>query len=195
MPALAKTNYLGKVVWLGRVADRAAELRSKPMTTVRASFEGLDGESHSGLTRGSCARVTTQYPRNTEIRNTRQVCIVSSEEMEQVAKRMGLDHFDPEWCGASMVITGIPDFSHIPPSSRLQINGGTTLTVDMENRPCNLPAKVIEEDAPGFGKAFKSAANGLRGVTAWVEREGEISLGDEIALHIPDQPLWQPNNS
>lgn len=192
MPALVKTDYIGKIIWLGHVADRAAALRSKPLSSVNASFKGLDGEDHGGLTRASCARVTMQYPRNTEIRNTRQICIVSAEELMQIAARMGLDQFDPEWCGASMVIEGIPDLSHIPPSTRLQINNVATLTVDMENRPCNLPAKVIEEDAPGFGKAFKSAAKDLRGVTAWVEREGEIALGDDVTVHIPDQPVWRP---
>jgi len=53
-----------------------------------------------------------------------------------------------------------------------------------------LPAKVIDEDAPGFGKAFKSASQGRRGVTAWVEREGVLRLGDVMRLHIPDQPVW-----
>ncbi|HKK85364.1 MAG TPA: sulfurase, partial [Roseovarius sp.] len=85
---------------------------------------------------------------------------------------------------------GIPDFTHVPPSSRLQTEAGTTLVVDMENRPCHLPAKVIDEDAPGFGKAFKSASQGRRGVTAWVEREGGLRLGDVMRLHIPDQPVW-----
>jgi hypothetical protein len=65
-----------------------------------------------------------------------------------------------------------------------------TLVVDMENRPCHLPAKVIDEDAPGHGKAFRAAAAGRRGVTAWVEREGWLRLGEVLRLHIPDQPAW-----
>ena len=80
----------------------------------------------------------------------------------------------------------------MPPSSRLQFTSGATLTVDMENRPCHLPAPVIDEDAPGHGKAFKAAAKGRRGVTAWVEREGALHLGDEVVLHIPDQRVWAP---
>lgn len=65
-----------------------------------------------------------------------------------------------------------------------------TLVVDMENRPCHLPAKVIEAHAPGFGAKFKRAALGRRGVTAWVEREGRLALGQMLRLHIPDQPVW-----
>ena len=46
-------------------------------------------------------------------------------------------------------------------------------------------------DEPGHGKAFKPAAHGRRGVTAWVEREGPLTLGDELRLHVPDQRNWQ----
>ena len=192
MPALKKTEFVGEITWLGRVADRQVALRSAPARQVTASFSGIEGEAHSGLTRPSCARVTQQYPKGTEIRNTRQICIVSEEEMSEVAQRMGLDRFDPVWCGASMVVRGIPDFTHIPPSSRLQTERGTTLTVDMENRPCVLPAPEIEKDAPGYGKSFKAAAYGRRGVTAWIEREGEIVVGDVVTLHVPDQRAWAP---
>ncbi len=34
------------------------------------------------------------------------------------------------------------------------------------------------------------SATGRRGVTAWVEREGALVLGDHLRLHIPDQPAW-----
>ena len=33
------------------------------------------------------------------------------------------------------------------------------------------------------GNRFKGAAKGKRGVTAWVEREGDIYLGDTLTLH------------
>jgi len=61
----------------------------------------------------------------------------------------------------------------------------------MENRPCSLPARPIEAQHTGVGGAFKAAAQGRRGVTAWVEREGVFRLGDDITLHIPDQRGWQ----
>ena len=61
----------------------------------------------------------------------------------------------------------------------------------MENRPCVLPAREIEQDSPGHGPKFKAAAKDRRGVTAWIEREGVLKLGDELRLFIPDQPAWQ----
>jgi len=104
---------------------------------------------------------------------------------------MGLEKLDPSWLGASIVISGLPDFTHVPPGSRIQTSGGTTFTVDLENEPCNLPAKEIEIDNPNFGKSFKSAAKGRRGITAWVERPGALSIGDVVHLFVPTQRQWQ----
>jgi hypothetical protein len=58
----------------------------------------------------------------------------------------GIARLDPSWFGASVVLRGIPDFSHIPPSSRLKNDAGTTLTIDMQNRPCHLPIAEIKVD-------------------------------------------------
>jgi len=155
-----------------------------------ATFEGFAGEAHSGLTRKSDTRVRALYAPGTEIRNTRQFSILSHEDLTRIASEMGLEHLDPCWLGASMVIKGIPEFTLIPPSSRLRFASGATLTVDVENRPCVYPAKIIEKAAPGKGKAFLPAARRRRGVTAWVECEGAIELGDTLTLFLPDQPAW-----
>lgn len=190
MAALKRTAFTGRIAWLGRVPDREAGLVSAPVEALMARFDGPEGESHGGLTRPACSRVAGLYPRDTPIRNVRQFSILGAEDLAAIALAMGLDALDPALVGATMVIEGIPDFSHLPPSSRLQAEGGATLVVDMENRPCVLPAKPIDTVAPGFGKAFKPAASGRRGITAWVEREGLLRLGDTVRLHIPDQPVW-----
>ena len=192
-PALIPTDYYGTITWLGYVPHRdAQEIETVALDEMALTFAGHAGEVHAGLTRPSCSRVVAQHPVGTEIRNVRQVSVVSAEELAVVAEKIGLEAFDPAWVGASVVVQGIPDFSHIPPSSRLQGPGGATLTVDMQNRPCQLPAKTIEAVRPGHGKAFKPAAQGLRGVTAWVEREGCLHLGDTLRLHVPDQSAWSP---
>ncbi len=190
MAALKPTTVFGTITWLGRVADRDAALQSVALSEIMAWFAGPEAEAHGGLTRPSCSRVLGQYKRNTEIRNTRQFSILGAEDLAEIAARMGLSALDPALLGANMVIAGIPDFSHLPPSSRLQSVTGATLVVDMENRPCTLPTPPIEALHPGFGKAFKPAAQGKRGITAWVEAEGLLRVGDQIRLHIPDQPVW-----
>jgi hypothetical protein len=191
MPALKPTSFLAEVIWMGVVSNNdRAELMADPLEAMDLTFEGIAGSVHGGLTRASCSRVTAQYAKGTAIRNERQLSIVSAEELAQIAAKMGLDSVDPVRVGASMVIKGIPDFSHVPPSSRLQAPSGATLAVDMENRPCHLPARSLEVAHPGQGKRFKTAAKGLRGVTACVAAEGRIALGDHLTLHIPDQPVW-----
>ena len=191
MPELVPTDHYGEIIWLGRVASREASLRSDGVDQVTATYAGIEGEDHSGLTRPSCVRVKSQYPEGTEIRNTRQLSILSAEELAEIAADIGVAEMNPEWLGASMVVKGIADFSHVPPNSRLQSDGGTTLTIDMLNGPCNWPGKEIESDAPGHGEAFKAAAMGKRGVTAWVEREGSLRVGEKLRLHIPGQRVWQ----
>lgn len=192
MPALIPTEHTATVTYLGHVPDRGAALASAPLRRVEAGWGGVETESHAGLTRPSDSRVLAQYERGTEIRNVRQFSIVSAENLAQIAQNMGVAELRPEWLGASICIEGIADFSHVPPSARLQNAGGTTLTIDMQNRPCTLPAPVIAQHFPDQAKLFKSAAVGLRGVTAWVERPGLIALGDVFTLHIPDQRAWAP---
>ena len=190
MPALIPTSFEGVIAWLGVVQAALGVLPSQAETEVFASFAGVAGEVHGGVTRASCSRVTGQHPRGTEIRNVRQFSVLSAEELALIAQGMGLAVLDPGLLGASLVISGIPDFTHLPPSSRLQFDGGATLVVDMENRPCTVPAKEIEAVEPGFGKKFKPAAKDLRGVTAWVEREGVLRVGAKVRLHVPDQRAW-----
>lgn len=191
MPALIPTSFYGNIIWLGVVVNRKAALESAPVWSLQADFAGPVGDAHSGLTRLSDSRVTSQYPKGVIIRNVRQFSILGAEDLAAIASKMGISSIDPALVGASMVIEGLPDFSHIPPSSRLQGEGGATLVVDMVNRPCSLPAKPIDARFPGFGKSFKAAAVGRRGVTAWVEREGVLRLGERVRLHVPDQPVWR----
>jgi hypothetical protein len=190
MPVLKPTDYRARIVWLGLVRDRDVALQAEAVDALVATFAGPEGEAHGGLTRPSCSRVTAQYPKGTTIRNTRQFSGLSAEDLAEIAARMGVERLDPALVGATMVVEGIPDFSHVPPGSRLQAEGGATLVVDIENRPCTLPARPIEGRHPGYGAKFKAAAQGRRGITAWVEREGTFTMGEAVRLHVPDQPVW-----
>lgn len=190
MPELVPTDFHATVTWMGTVPVDRPDIRSQAIPSAQLSYAGLANDHHGGLTRPSCVRVKSQYAPGTEIRNTRQLSILSVEELAVIAAQIGVDAIDPVLLGASIVVKGIPDFTHIPPASRLQGETGTTLTIDMLNGPCNLPAREIEKEAPGHGKGFKAAALGRRGVTAWVEREGMLSVGDRLRLHVPGQRAW-----
>ncbi|GAB4286019.1 MAG: hypothetical protein Kow0058_05410 [Roseovarius sp.] len=190
MPELTPSGHDARIVWLGVVAARAESIRSAPRARLSAGFGGIAGDAHAGLTRAACTRAAPLHPRGCEIRNTRQLSIVAAEELAEIARALDLEALDPAWLGATMVVEGIPDFSHLPPASRLQAPAGTTLVVDLQNRPCQYPAREIERERPGRGRAFLAAARGRRGVTAWVERAGPLALGDALRLFIPDQRPW-----
>jgi MOSC domain-containing protein YiiM len=193
MPALVPTDFFGEVVWLGAVmSEDGPALLSEKLERLDLGFAGVSGAVHEGTTRASCVRVEDQYPEGTEIHNERQLSLLSAEELDDVAVNIGLDSIDPARLGANIVLKGIPDFTHVPPGSRLQGPSGVTLTVDMENLPCNIPARSIEKAHPGHGKGFKAAAAGNRGVTAWVARPGELVLGETMRLHVPGQRAWTP---
>ncbi|CAD0184855.1 Putative metal-sulfur cluster biosynthesis proteins YuaD [Ruegeria sp. THAF57] len=191
MPVLRETEFTGEIVWLGHV-PAGQSIRASGVREMSLGFAGAAGERHEGVNRSSCVRMKNLYPQGTEIRNVRQLSVLSEDEMQATAAEMGLDALDPSYLGVSILLRGIPDFTHVPPSSRLQGPDGVTITVDMENRPCVIPGREVEADLPGHGAAFKPAAKGRRGVTAWVERPGVLKLGDRLKLFVPDQRAWAP---
>lgn len=186
---LKKLDARSEAILINTAPDE--DLSSNRISKVRVTYAGFDGESHSGLVRASCVRVRGQYAEGTEIRNTRQISIVSIEELALIAESMGIDALEPEWVGANLLVSGIPDFSRIPPSTRMIFAGGASLVVDLENSPCKYPGEIIERHHPGKGGLFAKAAYGRRGVTAWVEREGSIAMGEDIRVHIPPQRIYE----
>ena len=193
MPILTPTAIYGDVVYLGVNRDRAQSLESAPIEEAVVSLEGFEGESHSGLTRPSCSRVKLQYPRGTEIKNARQLTILSEEELTEIGAAMGLPApVKPEWIGANITLRGVPQLTMLPPGARLIFDEGVSIAVDMENGPCKFPAEVIEALHPGKGLSFPKHAMGKRGVTAWVERAGRLKVGERCRLHVPPQRLYQP---
>ena len=190
MAILNSTNIEGKVVSLLVNSNPGNGLATEQVGSATVQYDGIAGDCHAGLTRPSCTRVRRLYPVGTEIRNVRQITIVSVQDLAKIAAKMGVPHLKPEWLGANILLSGIPDFTLVPPSSRLIFSSGASLVVDMENEPCKYPGDIIEEHCPGFGKLFAYCARGLRGITAWVENQGDINIGDSIALHIPPQRIY-----
>ena len=190
MGMLTPTSITARIEFLGVNTDDS-DLTTTAVNAINVSYAGFEGDSHSGLTRGACVRVVKQYSRGTEIRNVRQISALSVEELDQIRSTMEIAPLQPEWVGANLVVSGIPEFSQVPPCSRLIAENGTALVVDMENAPCRFPGDIIEQHHPGKGNRFPKAAVGKRGVTLWVEREGSLNTGDTLRLHIPPVCTWQ----
>jgi MOSC domain-containing protein YiiM len=190
MPLLTRLETVGRVEALLKNGDRANGLEKSRVEGVKLRFEGVEGDCHSGLTRPADVRTIKQYPRDTPIRNVRQLSLLSTEELADIAGIMEIAEVRPEWVGANMVTTGIPDLTLLPPSSRMQFPSGATIVVDMENEPCRYPAEIIAKHNPDHKVGFVKAAKHKRGLTAWVEREGDVAVGDAITVWIPPQRLY-----
>ncbi|HEY7908837.1 MAG TPA: hypothetical protein VIC60_08170 [Thermomicrobiales bacterium] len=163
-------------------------LVSARVPEVRATLKGLEGDRHAGFTRLADARVP-QYPRGTEIHNSRQVSLVAEEELAEIAANMGVPVIEPEWIGANLVLRGVPHLSHLPPMTRVYFPELAALALEGENHPCLFPGKAIQHAypaMPGLGKQFPKAAYHLRGVVGWVERAGMIREGDTVRIALPD---------
>ncbi|MBX2884246.1 MAG: MOSC domain-containing protein [Granulosicoccus sp.] len=189
MAILKKTNITGSCDCV-LINQDSTDLETTAINEADVGFEGFAGDIHSSLTRSSCVRVKTQYPQGTEIRNVRQLSIVSSEELDTIAQKMQVSNVDPAWVGANLLLSGISDLTLLPPGSRLIFSGGVSLVVDMENEPCKYPGEIIDRHFPGRGKYFVKAAIGRRGITAWVERGGCLKTGESVSVHMPPQRLY-----
>ena len=187
---LTKLSFAGTVDVLLASPDRDGGLEKQWVPEAHFLFSGMEGDCHAGMTRKSDSRMLKQYKRNTEVRYSRQVSILSLEELAEVAERMGIPAVKPEWVGANMVIRGIPDLTLLPPSTRLQFPSGAMIVVDAENHPCRYPADIIAKHHPEARKGFVSAAMHKRGVVGWVEAEGVVRKGDAITIWLPPQRLY-----
>ncbi len=187
---LTKLTFHGAVEQLLANPNRDSGLEKQPVSEIRLLFSGVEGDCHGGLTRKSDSRMLKQFKRNTPVRNSRQLSILSVEELAEVAARMGIPAVKPEWVGANLVTRGIPDLTLLPPSSRLQFSSGAMIVVDMENHPCRYPADIIQRHNPEQKMGFVKAAMHKRGVVGWVEAEGIVRPGDSITVWIPPQRIY-----
>ena len=186
-----KKKLVGIVISIFVGRDPEA-LEKMPVTSVNVTLEGFEGDKHAGLTRLSDVRVP-HYPPGTIIRNTRQVSIVSMEELEQIAEALKVPAISADWLGANLNLVGIPNLTQLPPSTRLFFPRDAVLVIDGENEPCIGPGRVIQKhypDVPRLTSAFPKAALHKRGLVAWVERAGMICNGDVVRVDIPPQVMY-----
>ncbi len=190
MAQLKEISCVGHVVGCYLSPDRNSGLEKVARTRLEITLDGVVGDCHSGRTRPSDSRTLTQYKRGIDIFNSRQFSIASVEDLADVATRMDIPEVKPEWIGANLLIKDIPDFTLLPPGSRLMFSSGATVIVDLENHPCKYPAEVIERHHPGKGLSVPKLAMKKRGVVAFTEHGGEIAVGDTIRIFLPTQEAW-----
>ncbi|NOJ97646.1 MOSC domain-containing protein [Corallococcus coralloides] len=184
-PAPSLTGYLANVLLCTDAEPKRFVTREVPEVTV--DFAGIVGDRHAGLTRKADVRVPW-FPKGTLIRNTRQLSIVSREELVEVARTLGVPHVLASWLGANLELVGVPRLTHLPPGTRLFFPEDATLVMEGENHPCVQPGRVIESHHPdlkGLASRFVKAAWQKRGLVGWVERPGLIRAGDAVRVMLP----------
>lgn len=166
------------------IADQPGAFVTRALDLAVLSYAGLEGDRHAGLTM-KCGVRQKHLPRGTEIRNARQLSLVSVEELEQVAKALGVPRLDYRWLGANVLIRGAPELTKVPPGSRFVFSSGAVLCIDGDNEPCTKAGKAVVEGLgaeASVASRFVKAADGLRGLVAWVERPGSLKTGDRVTL-------------
>lgn len=157
---------------------------TEALPELTLTYAGIPGDRHGGLTRPSGAR-EPWYPRGTEMRNERQLSILSDAELAEVAATLAIPALAPEWIGGNLVLSGVPHLSLLPPRTLLMFEGGAVVRIDGDNGPCRKSGKAIAARVAGradieFG--FVKAAMGRRGLLGWVEREGVVRPGMAVTV-------------
>lgn len=193
------------------LAAQGRDFVSRPVESLRVTYMGIVDDFHAGSTRKSGSR-EPWYERGTEMRNERQISILSREELAAVAENMGLAGIEAGWIGANLVLEGVEDLSYLPPRTLLFFEGGVTLRVDGHNGPCRIaggevarnagairtggslgesqPAGEFDWTRTDMALSFVSAARMKRGLVAWVEREGEIRQGEQVGIRVWEQWIY-----
>ncbi len=171
------------------ILEPGTDIISTRLERVTVTEGGFEGDRHAGLTRPADVR-TPEAPRREKVRNTRQVSIVSQEEMDEIARRMKLEDVRAEWMGANLCLSGIEELTKLPQGARLAFENGVEIVVHGENKPCTGPGKVIEEHYPdraGLASQFPKQALHLRGLVGWVDQPGEIQVGERVRAISPER--------
>jgi len=165
------------------IADDPSTFVTREVQEIQVELGGIPGDRHYGLLRPADSRQPF-YPRGTMIANRRQISIVSREECERIAANLGVPEIHPEWLGANILLSGLPDLTALPQGARLLFASGAGLISEGENLPCIGPGNVIAHmtGQPELAKRFVKAAQKLRGIVCSVEREGVISGKDQAEI-------------
>ncbi len=157
----------------------------QPVATMGLDFSGVIGDRHSGETMLSDSRTSHVYAKGTEIRNHRQVSLVSTEELALIAANLGIPELAAGVIADNICLSGVPGLTALPRMTRLEFPTGAVLMTGGVNNPCIISGRLVAHRYGTEPHKFPKAAFDLRGITAWVERPGDVHVGDAVRTHPP----------
>lgn len=163
---------------------------TKPVEKLEFTTEGIFGDRHFGYEVSSGGRFQTLYQRGSIVRNNRQWSAISTNELEEIGKNLGIEEkLTAELLGINLLIEGIDKLSLLKPMTYIALsqcanfkpkrNEDAVLVVYAEAIPCKIAGKALVEpfgDTSLEGR-FMRAANFKRGTTGWVEKGGIVMPG------------------
>lgn len=169
-----------KVTFLG-IADQPGSFLTRSVHQLTLGYAGIEGDRHAGLTAPAGVRQEYLDP-EVVVRNTRQLSLVSAEELAATAQALAVPFLEPAWLGANLCLDGAPALTATGPSTRLVFASGAVVVVDGDNAPCKLTGAAVARalEDPSLQSRFVKAAHRRRGLVGWVEREGLVRVGDEV---------------
>jgi hypothetical protein len=153
---------------------------------LELDWGGPVGDRHHGERMASDTRQSTVFTRGTSIRNHRQVSIVDTGELAQIATAMGIPRIDPGVIADNICTEGIDALTALPRMTRLVFASGAVIMLGGPNAPCTIAGGMLERVYGSRPESFPKAAWGLRGVTGWIEHPGTVRPGDAVTVHEPD---------
>ncbi|HSM24909.1 MAG TPA: hypothetical protein VK856_08615 [Anaerolineaceae bacterium] len=164
---------------------------SVPVNSASFTFEGMVGDKHASIN----TMLRTKHPefkQKIEVRNTRQISLMSVEELSLIAEDIGIPEIKAEWLTTNLLISGIPHLSQLPPGTRFYFDGGLILYNEGQNFPCKTAGNIILEKYPhieGIQHQFIKSALDKRGLIGWVEHPKVLHVGSSVEVDLP--PEWQ----
>jgi hypothetical protein len=170
------------------VGNRRGTVKT-PVSSVLLTLDGIEGDAHAGRTQNTGAREPA-FRRGTLVANTRQLSLVSVEELRDIASRLDIARIDPAWVAANIATEGAGPITQLPPGTLLRASSGATIYIAELNSPCRAAARLIAQHVACAGDAsFVRHAKGRRGVVGFVYVPGTLQIGDElVVLQAKTQP-------
>lgn len=158
----------------------------EPREVLELTWLGAEEDRHAGLTMMSDSRTTYVYDKGIEIRNHRQLSLMSVEELALIAERLGLDGpLAPGLIADNITLSGAPELTALPRMTRLEFASGAVVITGGVNNPCTIAGAMVGRAHGTAKEKFPKAAWDHRGITGWVDRPGRITVGDAVTAHLP----------
>ena len=188
---LVKSKYIGTITWLRRVSAPEVNIRSQAVKTTETNFDGILRVSFRSNPLLLRACHDASYKRHRNLKHPSTINLVSRRKCRD-CRAYQTKRTRPKLAWRIYHHRRNSWFKTYSTRFVAANNGGYHF--DNRSKKCALQftGQRNRNRSPWPWLSIQSLVKGRRGITAWVERPGPLSLGDAVHLLIPTQPQWQP---